>query len=190
MELSLHPGQAILEQKTTLYNPSRARHRFYWWTNAGIQDWDDSRLYYPQEFSVFHGFTDQDTWPVDHTGVDLSVVGNRKYGPVSRFSFGNNEPWMAVYHAKTNAGVVHYATRTDLPSKKAFSWGSDAEGLRWREALSDNHSAYCMSKFRQGSSGIRRHTAFWTRNRPYTLRNSGFPSARLAESCERIQRPC
>ena len=49
---------------------------------------------------------------------------------------------MAVYHPKTNAGVVHYSTRTDLPSKKVFSWGSDAEGLEWRNALSDNHSAY------------------------------------------------
>jgi tetratricopeptide (TPR) repeat protein len=142
VELRLHPGQAVLEQKTTLYNPSSARHRFYWWTNAGVQVWDDSRLYYPQEFSVSHGFTDLDTWPVDRTGVDLSVVGNHKYGPVSRFSFASNEPYMAVFHPKTNAGVVHYATRTDLPSKKIFSWGGDAEGLEWRNALSDNYSAY------------------------------------------------
>ena len=142
VELRLHPGQAVLEQKTTLYNPSSSRHRFYWWTNAGVQVWDDSRLYYPQEFSVFHGFTDLDTWPVDRTGVDLSVVGNHKYGPVSRFSFASNEPYMAVYHSKTNAGVVHYATRTELPSKKVFSWGGDAEGLEWRNALSDNHGAY------------------------------------------------
>jgi tetratricopeptide (TPR) repeat protein len=142
VELRLHPGQAVLEQKTTLYNPGRGRHRFYWWTNAGVQVWDDSRLYYPQEFSVTHGFTDLDAWPVDRTAVDLSVVGNHKYGAVSRFSFASNEPYMAVYHPKTNAGVVHYATRTDLPSKKVFSWGSDAEGLEWREALSDNHSAY------------------------------------------------
>ena len=142
VELKLHPGHAVLEQKTTLYNPGSARHRFYWWTNAGVQVWDDSRLYYPQEFSVFHGFTDLDTWPVDRTGVDLSVVGNHKYGPVSRFSFASSEPYMAVYHPKTNAGVVHYATRTDLPSKKVFSWGSDAEGLEWRKALSDNQSAY------------------------------------------------
>jgi tetratricopeptide (TPR) repeat protein len=142
VELALHPGQAVLEQKTTLYNPGRARRRFYWWTNAGVQVWDDSRLIYPQEFSMTHGFTDLDTWPVDRTGVDLSVVGNHKYGAVSRFSFASNEPYMAVYHPKTNAGVVHYATRTDLPSKKVFSWGSDAEGLQWREALSDNHSAY------------------------------------------------
>ncbi len=142
VELTLHPGQAVLVQKTTLYNPNHSRHRFYWWTNAGVQVWDDSRLYYPQEFSVFHGFTDLDTWPVDRTGVDLSVVGNHKYGPVSRFSFASNEPYMAVYHPKTEAGVVHYSTRTNLPSKKVFSWGSDAEGLGWRTALSDNDSAY------------------------------------------------
>jgi tetratricopeptide (TPR) repeat protein len=142
VQLTLHPRQAILEQKTTLYNPSAERHRFYWWTNAGVQVSDDSRLYYPQEYSVFHGFTDLDTWPVDRTGVDLSVVGNHKYGPVSRFSFASNEPYMAVYHPKTKAGIVHYSARTDLPSKKVFSWGSDPEGLGWRNALSDNHSAY------------------------------------------------
>jgi tetratricopeptide (TPR) repeat protein len=142
VELTLHPGQALLEQKTTLYNPSAARHRFYWWTNAGVQVWDDSRLYYPQEYSVTHGFVDLDTWPVDRNGVDLTLVGNHRFGPVSRFSYASNEPYMGVYQPKTNAGVVHYSARTDLPSKKVFSWGSDAEGLEWRNALSDNHSAY------------------------------------------------
>jgi tetratricopeptide (TPR) repeat protein len=142
VELTLHPGQAILEQKTTLYNPSRTRHRFYWWTNAGVQVSDDSRLYYPTQFTVFHGFTDVDTWPVNRAGVDLSIVGNHKAGPVSRFSYASNEPFMGVYHPRTNAGLVHYSSRSDLPSKKIFSWGSDADGLQWREALSDNHSAY------------------------------------------------
>jgi tetratricopeptide (TPR) repeat protein len=142
VELTLHPGQALLEQRTTLYNPGAERHRFYWWTNAGVQVWDDSRLYYPQEYSVTHGFVDLDTWPVDRNGVDLSVVGNHRFGPVSRFSYASNEPYMGVYHPKTDAGVVHFSGRTDLPSKKIFSWGSDAEGIEWRNALSDNHSAY------------------------------------------------
>jgi len=142
VELTLRPGRAVLEQKTTLYNPGRARHRFYWWTNAGVQVWDDTRIFYPTEYTIFHGFTDLDTWPVDRNRTDLSVVGNHKYGPVSRFSYASNEPWMAVYHPKTNAGLVHYSTRTNLPSKKFWSWGSDPDGLKWREALSDNHSAY------------------------------------------------
>jgi tetratricopeptide (TPR) repeat protein len=142
VELTLRPGRAVLEQKTTLYNPGRGRHRFYWWTNAGVQVWDDTRIFYPTEYTISHGFTDLDTWPVNRDGVDLSVVGNHKYGPVSRFSYASNEPWMAVYHPSTGTGLVHYSTRTNLPSKKFWSWGSDADGLQWREALSDNHSAY------------------------------------------------
>jgi hypothetical protein len=49
---------------------------------------------------------------------------------------------MAVYHPRTKAGVVHYSSPLDLPSKKVWSWSSDADGLDWRRALSDNNSAY------------------------------------------------
>ncbi len=49
---------------------------------------------------------------------------------------------MAVYHPKTKSGVVHYSSPTDLPAKKLWSWSSDADGLDWRRALSDNNSAY------------------------------------------------
>lgn len=141
-ELRLHPGRAELEQHTTLYNRSDFRHRFYWWTNAAVQVWDDSRILYPMRYTASHGFRDVDTWPVDARGTDNSVVGNHIFGPVSRFSHGSREPYMAVYHPRTNAGVVHYADIDDLPAKKIWSWGSDANGLRWRKALSDNNSAY------------------------------------------------
>jgi tetratricopeptide (TPR) repeat protein len=142
VQLTLRPGRAYLEQKTVLYNRSDTRHRFYWWTNAAVEVWDDSRILYPMQFTAAHGFRDIDTWPVNSAGVDQSVVGNHKYGPVSRFSYGSREPYMAVYHPRTNAGVVHYSSALDLPAKKIWSWGSDADGLEWRTALSDNHSAY------------------------------------------------
>jgi tetratricopeptide (TPR) repeat protein len=142
IELTLRPGRAYLEQKTTLYNRSDTRHRFYWWTNAGIQVWDDSRILYPMEYTAAHGFADIDTWPVNSAGVDQSIVGNHKYGPVSRFSYGSREPYMAVYHPRTDSGIVHYSSPLDLPAKKIWSWGSDEDGLDWRTALSDNDSAY------------------------------------------------
>src|SRR5437660_8793189 len=142
VQLTLRPGRAYLEQKTTLYNRDDTRHRFYWWTNAGVQVWDDSRILYPMEFTAAHGFADIDTWPVNSEGVDQSIVGNHKYGPVSRFSYGSREPYMAVYHPHTRAGVVHYSSPVDLPAKKIWSWGSDEDGLDWRTALSDNNSAY------------------------------------------------
>lgn len=142
VQLTLRPGRAVLEQHTTLYNQADTRHRFYWWTNAGVQVWDDTRILYPMEYTASHGFTFIDTWPIDAAGHDLSLVGNHKYGPVSRFSHGSREPYMAVYHPKTKSGVVHYSSPTDLPSKKVWSWSSDADGLDWRRALSDNDSAY------------------------------------------------
>ena len=142
VQLTLRPGQACLEQKTTLYNRSDVRHRFYWWTNAGVQVWDDSRILYPMQFTAGHGFADIDTWPVSSAGTDLSVIANQTSGYVSRFSYGSQEPYMAVYHPRTQAGVVHYSSPLDLPAKKIWSWGKDEDGLDWRIALSDNDSAY------------------------------------------------
>ncbi len=142
VQLTLRPGRSVLEQRTTLSNPGDVRHRFYWWTNAGVEVWDDSRIIYPMQFTAAHGFADVDTWPVNGAGVDLSVVGNHRFGPVSRFSYGSREGWMAVYHPRTRAGVVHYSAPTDLPAKKIWSWGVDADALDWRRALSDDSSAY------------------------------------------------
>jgi len=142
VQLTLRPGRAVLEQHTALYNRSDVRHRFYWWTNAGVEVWDDTKILYPMEFTASHGFTVVDSWPIDSAGHDLSIVGNHKYGPVSRFSHGSREPYMGVYHPRTKSGVVHYSSPIDLPSKKLWSWSSDADGLDWRRALSDNNSAY------------------------------------------------
>jgi tetratricopeptide (TPR) repeat protein len=141
VELILRPGRAVIEQRTTLYNRTDVRHRFYWWTNAAVEVWDDSQLVYPQTFTASHGFADVDTWPVNAAGVDLSRPGNHRYGPVSLFSHGSREPFMGIYHPHTGAGVVHYSPPSDLPAKKVWSWGCDADGLEWRKALSDNNSA-------------------------------------------------
>src|SRR5258708_11675429 len=94
------------------------------------------------KLTVAHGLDDIATWTVNSASVDQSIVGNHKYGPVSRFSYGSREPYMAVYQPRTQSGVVHYSSPLDLPTKKIWSWGSDEDGLDWRAALSDNNSAY------------------------------------------------
>jgi len=142
VELTLRPGRSLLEQTITLENPTATRHRFYWWSNAAVRVWDDSRIHYPQRFTASHGFTEVDTWPVNAAGVDLSIPGNHIYGPVSLFSHGSREPFMGVYHPRTRAGAVHYSSPVDAPTKKFWSWGADADALDWRKALSDDNSAY------------------------------------------------
>ena len=142
VELRLSPGSTVLEERVTLNNRSDVRHRFYWWNNAGVEVKDDSRIYYPMRFTASHGFTDVDTWPVDATGKDLSVIRNQTDGPVSRFVYGSREPFMGVWRPDTNTGTVHFAEYAALPAKKIWSWGVDADGLDWRRTLSDNDSAY------------------------------------------------
>ena len=142
VELILRPASTVLEERVTLNNRSDVRHRFYWWNNAGIQVWDDSRIQYPMRFAASHGFRDVQPWPVEADGNDLSVIKNHTKGPVSLFVHGSREPFMGVWNPHTNTGTVHFADYAQLPAKKIWSWGVDPDGLDWRKALSDNDSAY------------------------------------------------
>ena len=142
VEVIMRPGSTLLEEKVTLYNRSDVRHRYYWWNNAAVQVWDDSHIEYPMRFAASHGFTEVRRWPVGPEGSDLSVIRNQQSGPVSYFVHGSREPFMGIWNPETQSGTVHYAEYSDLPAKKIWSWGADAEGLGWRKALSDNDSAY------------------------------------------------
>ncbi|HEY7353257.1 MAG TPA: DUF5107 domain-containing protein [Terriglobales bacterium] len=142
VELVLRPHSTVLEERVTLNNRSDVRHRFYWWNNAGIQVWDDSHIQYPMRFAASHGFRDVQPWPIDSDGTDLSIIRNHTKGPISLFVHGSREPFMGVWNPHTNTGTVHYADYAQLPAKKIWSWGVDADGLDWRKALSDNNSAY------------------------------------------------
>src|SRR5437867_1810808 len=142
VELILRPGSTVLEQRVRLSNRSDVRHRFYWWNNAAVQVWDDSRIEYPMRFAAAHGFAEVQRWPVDSQGKDLSVIKNQTDGPVSLFVHGSREGFMGIWHPHTNVGTAHFAEYSELPAKKIWSWGVDADGLDWRKALSDDNSAY------------------------------------------------
>jgi len=142
VEIVLRPGETLLEEHVTLANPSDVRHRYYWWNNAAVRVWDNSRVEYPMQFTASHGFTEVTPWPVAADGKDLSVIGNQTNGPVSMFVHASREPFMGIWNPQTNSGTVHYADFAELPGKKIWSWGSDAEGRGWRTALSDDDSAY------------------------------------------------
>jgi tetratricopeptide (TPR) repeat protein len=142
VELTLLPGSTVLAQRVTLHNPGDVRHRFYWWNNAAIRIWDDSRIWYPMRHAASHGHTRIEPWPVDAAGRDLSFIRNQTAGAVSMFAYASREPYMGIYHPRTDAGTVHYAEPSELPAKKIWSWGVNADGLDWRRALSDDESAY------------------------------------------------
>jgi tetratricopeptide (TPR) repeat protein len=142
VELSLQPGRTVVEQRVDLYNGSDVRHRYYWWSNAAVQVGEDSRLVYPTELMGTHGFTSIEPWPIDRQGRDMSVIRNQTDGPVSLFTYRTREPFVGVYHPRTNSGTVHVASPAELPVHKVWSWGNDRDAATWRTALSDDDSAY------------------------------------------------
>lgn len=143
VEVTMRPGSTLVEQRTTLSNRSDVRHRYYWWNNAGVEVWDDSRIDYPMRFVASHGFTNVYSWPVGPQGDrDLSVIGKQTLGPVSYFAYGTREPFMGVWNPHTQTGTAHFAAYEDVPAKKIWAWGVDPSGLAWRKVLSDNDSAY------------------------------------------------
>jgi uncharacterized protein DUF5107 len=79
VEIVLRPGSTLLEEHVTLSNHSDARHHFFWWNNAGIEVWNDSRICYPMQFAIEDGAANIDTWPVNSKGKDLSLVSNSSF---------------------------------------------------------------------------------------------------------------
>jgi tetratricopeptide (TPR) repeat protein len=142
VELRLQPGRSVLDQHVALYNRSDVRHRYYWWSNGAVQVWDDSHLVYPTELMATHGFTAVEPWPIDRKGRDLSIIRNEVDGPVSLFTYQTREPFVGVYHPRTQSGTVHVADPSELPVHKFWSWGNDRDAATWRTALSDDDSAY------------------------------------------------
>jgi len=142
VELRLRPASTVLEQRVELYNAGDVRHRYYWWSNGAVQAWEDSRLVYPTDLMATHGFTSIEPWPIDRQGRDLSILRNQTDGPVSLFTHETREPFVGVYHARTNSGTVHLADPAELPTHKVWSWGNDRDAATWREALSDDDSRY------------------------------------------------
>ena len=136
------PGRAVLEQHTTLFNGGDARHRYYWWTNAAVEVSDDSELVYPTHLMATHGFTAVEPWPIDGSGKDLRIIRNQTDGPVSLFTYKTREPFIGVWHPATRTGTMRLASPDQLPTSKVWSWGFDRAAHAWRQALSDDRSAY------------------------------------------------
>ncbi len=140
VEIVLRPKSTVVEEHVTLSNRSDQRNHYFWWNNAGVEIWNDSRIYYPMQFVAPDGAGDIEPWPIQK-GKDLSLVANQME-QFSYFAYGSYEPFMGIYNPHTDSGVVHWADPKQVPAKKIFVWSLDSDGLMWRDRLSDNHSTY------------------------------------------------
>jgi TolA-binding protein len=139
-EFILRDGNAALEQRVTLSNPTPERHPYLWWANADIDLDAGTRFVYPANVMASHGLTDLYAWPRDKNGVDLSTPSGVK-DMIGLFAYGSREPYFAAYNAISRTAVVHVANPALVDGKKLFHWGTS--GLNWaRQNLSDSNLGY------------------------------------------------
>jgi tetratricopeptide (TPR) repeat protein len=144
VESTLRPAVGYLEQKVTLYNRSKVRQRYSWWATAAVPMEDESTTFVmPAKLTTQHRGEHVDNWPVDSSGVDMSIAGNHK-DQTALFARGSREPFLAVYQPKSRSGTIHYADPAQMPGKKIWSWGANPEnGNPWvRKNLSDDGTSY------------------------------------------------
>ena len=140
VQFTLERGSAVLRQSVRVENPTAVRQRYYWWTNASVTLGEDTRFVLPTKLIAGHGKAQIDTWPVGAQGLDRSVPANFPTS-VGWFAHESREPFLGVYHARSQTGTVHYADPAEVPGKKIWAWGRDEDG-QVRGMLSDDNSQY------------------------------------------------
>lgn len=138
--LTLRPGQARLEQRVALFNPTPTPHVYWFWANAAVPASEDMQFIYPMR----EAFTDVRgvawSYPL-HNGVDYSWPKNIREA-TSLFARQVERSFFGAYYHQSDRGVIHVASFRDVPGKKIWTWGEADDGLIWTDLLTDHDGPY------------------------------------------------
>jgi tetratricopeptide (TPR) repeat protein len=138
--LTLHPGQARLEQRVTLFNDTGLTNLYWYWANTAVPATDDMRFIYPMREANPHSHDEIWSFPL-HEGVDYSWYKNIRQ-PTSLFGRQVHRNFFGAYYEKSDYGVVHVADFRQVLGKKTWTWGVGDDGLIWTDLLTDHDGAY------------------------------------------------
>ncbi len=149
---TLRPGQARLEIRGQVYNPTSMPQTFLWWANPAVKVNDEYQSVFPPDVNaVFdHGKRDVSTFPiatgtyykVDYSaGVDISRYKNIPV-PTSYMAVKSKYDFVGGYENDTRAGVLHVADHNVSPGKKQWTWGNGDFGRAWDRNLTDEDGPY------------------------------------------------
>lgn len=140
VELTLHPGQARLEQRVTLFNDTGLAHPYWYWANAAVPATDDMRFIYPMREANPHSHEEIWSFPL-HDGTDYSWYKDVRK-PTSLFGRQVHRNFFGAYYEKSDYGVVHVADFRQVVGKKVWTWGVGGDGLIWTDLLTDRDGPY------------------------------------------------
>jgi len=135
VELTLHPGQSVLDETIRIYNPTDSIAPYYFWNCTAFPSLEGTRFVYPMRLGTDHDGRHFFSWPV-HEGRDLTWLVN--YDTMtSIFAYQCAFDFFGAYDAFRDRGIVSCANHRELPGKKAWTWGKDDFGVVSQTALSD-----------------------------------------------------
>ena len=138
--LTLRPGQARLEQRVTLFNPTPRTNLYWFWATTAVPATDDMQFVYPMREAYPH--TKGVVWSYPfHGGVDYSWYKSVRE-PTSLFGRQVHRNFFGAYYHNPDYGVAHVADFREVPGKKIWTWGVAGDGLIWTDLLTDADGAY------------------------------------------------
>ncbi len=138
--ITLFPDRSYFRDHIMLFNRTAEHHRAYYWTNAAVHAWDDTRVTFPPADHTFAGRRRTPyPWPI-RDGHDVSWYRNTPYA--HDYFCGEPGDFHGAYHYSHDYGTVHTAARYDSPGAKFWTWGTADSGRIWEQLLTDEDGQY------------------------------------------------
>jgi len=140
--VALHPDDWRIHVRIRLFNRTPFYHRTYFWSNAAVPARPDFRLLLPvtETYSFWYGESGASPFPIDK-GRDKSRLATFE-GSADTFAKDLRADWFGGYYDELDYGVIHHASRFDVPGRKLFTWGTGEDGKVWAELLNARGEPY------------------------------------------------
>jgi len=140
VRVTLHPGQACLDERIRLSNPTDSPQPYYFWNCTSFPNRPGTRFIYPMSLGTDHFAQQFFRWPI-HEGRDLSWLKNYP-SPSSVFAIACAYDFFGAYDVNANRGIVQVADHHELSGKKAWTWGESDAGKVAQKNLTDEDGPY------------------------------------------------
>ncbi len=138
--ITLYPGRSYFKTFIRLYNRTLTHNRGYFWANAAVHAWHDTRVIFPPATYTYAGRRrNPQPWPI-YRGLDRSWYKNTPYA--HDYFCGQPGDFNGAYNYERDCGTVHYAYRYESPGKKFWTWGTAPAGALWEKILTDRDGQY------------------------------------------------
>ena len=140
VQITVFPDRSCFQNRILLANPTLTHNNAYFWANAAVHAWDDTKVSFPPTAYTYAGRRrDPQPWPI-HEGRDLGWYKNTPRA----FDYFSGTPadFVAAYNQQRDCGSVLFASRDQSFGKKFWTWGTARSGLIWEDILTDADGQY------------------------------------------------